>query len=89
MTTCGGVGGGVPGGPGWLVTSVSPFANSRPCAGGTCSARIRSSVTAAERTRRGRSAAIRFTSPVVKAPTSANDWFSSRNSKNSGGDTQN
>jgi hypothetical protein len=49
----------------------------------------RSSVTAAERTRRGRSAAIRFTSPVVNAPTEANDWFRSRNSKNSGGETQN
>ena len=45
------VGGGVPGGPGWLVTLVSPVANSRPCAGVTLSAVIRSSVTAAERTR--------------------------------------
>ncbi len=49
----------------------------------------RSSVTAAPRTRTGRSPAIRLSSPVVNAPTEANDWFSSRNSKNSGGETQN
>ena len=92
MATAGGWGGGVPGGSGVDVpptTSVSPFAKSRPCAGGTPSAGSRSSVTDADRTRRGRSAAIRFTSPVVNAPTAANDWVSSRNSKNSGGETQN
>ena len=46
-------------------------------------------MTAAPRTRTGRSPAIRLSSPVVNAPTEAKDWFSSRNSKNSGGDTQN
>ena len=46
-------------------------------------------MTDADRTRAGRSPAVRLTSPVVNAPTSANDWLISRNSKNSGGETQN
>ena len=74
------------GGP---LALVSPGENSRPWAGVTPSVVSRSSLTAAPRTRTGRSPAIRFSSPVVNAPTEANDWFSSRNSKNSGGDTQN
>ncbi len=68
---------------------VSPGANRRPWAGETPSVVSRSSVTAAPRTRTGRSPAIRFSSPVVNAPTEAKAWFSSRNSKNSGGETQN
>ena len=89
MAICGGCGGGCPGAGGAPTASVSPFANSRPSTGCTPSTRSSSSVTDADRTRSGRSAAVMFTSPVVNAPTSANDRLSSRNSKNSGGETQN
>ena len=85
----GGIRGGCPGAGGGPDTSVSPLANRRPAAGCTPRARSRSSFTDADRTRSGRSAAVRLTSPVVNAPTAENDRLSSRNSRYSGGDTQN
>lgn len=89
MAIAGGWGGGAPGAGAGPAASVSPSAKSRPSAGLAPSTRRSSSETEADRTRSGRSPAVRFTSPVLKAPTSENDWFSSWNSKNSGGDTQN
>src|SRR5262245_45477864 len=80
---------GWPGTGGGALTLVSPGAKRRPCSGGTPSALSRCSSIAAVRTRSGRSPAVRFASPVVNAPTAANDRFISRNSMYSGGDTQN
>ena len=72
------------------TTSVSPLRNKRPATGWMPRARQQVIVDRSPmRTRSGRSPAVRLTSPVVYAPTAANDWFSSRNSKYSGGDTQN
>ena len=48
-----------------------------------------SEVTMAEFTRRGWSVVPRFTAPARYAPTSANDLLRSRNSTNSGAETQN
>src|SRR5262245_42411282 len=81
--------GGAPGAGGGPVRSASPLANNRPTTGWTPSAVSKSSLTDADRTRSGRSPAVRFTSPVVKAPTAENDWLISRNSRYSGGETQN
>src|SRR6185312_15000819 len=78
-----------PVGLGGGTTSVSPLAKRRPAIGCTPSAVNNPSSTDADRTRNGRSPAVRFTSPVVYAPTAANDWLSSRNLKYSGGATQN
>ena len=89
IAICGGMGGGWPGAGVPPVMSVSPLANSRPCAAGTPRAFSRCSSTDAERTRTGRSPAVRLTSPVVNAPTAENDWLISRNSMYSGGETQN
>ena len=82
--------------PGWLswrgrrTADVGfPLANRRPCAGCIPSALSRCSSTDADRTRSGRSPAMRFTSPVVNAPTAEKDRLRSRNSMYSGGDTQN
>ena len=89
MAIGGGWGGGAPGAGTGPVASVSPFAKSRPSTTFAPSTLSSSSVTRADRTRSGRSSAVRFASLVVNAPTSANDRLSSRNSKNSGGETQN
>ena len=69
--------------------SVSASVNWRPRMGATPRTGISSEVTTAELTRRGDSGVPRLTAPDRYAPTFSNDWLRSRNSRNSGADTQN
>lgn len=88
MAMGGGSGLGSPGSGGGPITSVSPSRNKRPSPACTPRALSRCASTDAERTRRERSPAVRFTSPVLNAPTAENDRFISRNSRYSGAETQ-
>ena len=68
---------------------VSSAVKCRPRAAGTPSVFSSAASTLPVRTRRGRSLADRFSSPVVNAPTRENERFHSVNSKYSGGEIQN
>src|SRR5262249_4120809 len=68
---------------------VSASSNTRPRDGLTPSTLNSSAVAIPEATRRGRSGAVRLACPVVNAPTAANDFARSWNSRYSGGEIQN